>query len=745
MCFSKNNCIFEGQSIFINMLKKTLLFLLVITCSSFAITAQSSKRPKVALVLSGGGAKGFAHLGVLKVLEEEKIPIDIIVGTSIGSIVGGLYAIGYTADDIIKLAKEGNWPELLSDYVPRRELDQISKTEQQRYVISLPVAENKFPALPGGMVNGQNVLNFFCGLMANVPEQADFTKFPVPFACVGTDLETGKEVIMTEGFLPTAIFASMAIPGVFVPGKHNGYLLVDGGLVNNFPTDVAKKMGADIIIGVDLRKDLYQADEIGSLDKLTNQIINFYSLNKDSVNKSLCDIIIRPDINGYNTSSFNRQALDTLMVRGTNSAMAVIDEIRALKIKHRLLYKTIPKKLIEQQKWKINSIKFSGNYAVSDKLLTNMINKTFPGEYSYEDIKQSLNSLYGMGVFKRVYFKLDDDTDGKVLHFFIEEGKAWNLNVGMRLNTRSGISVVLNSTRKDYTKTFGLLSFTADISANPGFSILAELDKERLPKIAIQADGNFNQATIYTTRNNHFDAKLYTTSLKLFTYQPFFRHSIIGGGVKQEFYGGEIFNINGQLPANASTGGGSFFYHLYSYYHFDSLNDYYFPTKGTELYTEFSLTEDLVFDIINPIWLFKNRSAIALSARSTLMLNAYARTLFSDVPIQLGNFIASKDYEVRLNHHLPFYGVPSFWSTGKNTFIGCVEYRANVYKKHHLTLAANVLLHNDKFNQFRSYKSIWGGGITYSYKSPFGPIEFTLGYSDAYRKLVTSVNIGFWF
>ncbi|MDD4198606.1 MAG: patatin-like phospholipase family protein [Paludibacter sp.] len=733
----------KTKSLSVMFRKIFLLFLLLPIL--FVASAQPDERPRVALVLSGGGAKGFAHLGVLKVLEQEEIPIDIIVGTSIGSIVGGLYAIGYSADDIIQLAKDGDWPELLSDYVPRRELNQVSKTEQQRYVISLPIAENKFPVLPGGMVNGQNVLNLFCGLAANLPQHADFSKFPIPFACIGTDLETGKEIVMNEGFLPTAIFSSMAIPGVFVPGKHNGYLLVDGGLVNNFPTDVAKKMGADIIIGVDLRKDLYQAEEIASLDKLTNQIINFYSLNKDSVNKSLCNIIIRPDITGYNTSSFNRQALDTLMKRGTKSAMDVIDQIRALKKNSKLLPRHRPSTFVDQQKWNITGIRFSGNYSISDKLLTSTINKKFPGEYSYEDIKQSINTLYGTGVFKRVYFKLDDDKNGKILNIFIEEGKAWNFNVGIRLNTRSGISVVLNSTRKDYTKTFGLLSFTADVSANPAFSILAELDKEKLPTIAIQADGSFNQATIYSSRNSYFDAKLYNTSLKLYTYQPFLKHSTIGLGIKQEFYGGEVFNINGNNSENFSAGGGNFFYHLYSYYHFDSLNDYYFPTRGAELYTEFSLTEDLVFNIINPIWLLKNRNSIPLSRKSTLMMNAYARTLFSEVPLQLGNFIASKDYEVRFNHHLPFYGLPSFWATGKNTFIGCLEFRSNLYRQHHLSLAANLLFHSNEFNKFESYKSIWGAGLTYSYKSPFGPIEFTLGYSDAYRKIVAAANIGFWF
>ena len=726
------------------MLRK-LFLLLCFACCALITYAQAAERPKVALVLSGGGAKGFAHLGVLKVLEDEKIPIDIIVGTSIGSIVGGLYAIGYTADDIIKLAKEGNWPELLSDYVPRRELDHISKTEQQRYVITLPVAENKFPVLPSGMVNGQNVLNLFCGLAANLPEHADFTQFPIPFACVGTDLETGREVVMTEGFLPTAIFASMAIPGVFVPGRHNGHLLVDGGLVNNFPTDVAKRMGADIIIGVDLRKDLYPADEIVSLDKLTNQIINFYSLDKDSVNKSLCDVIIRPDITGYNTSSFNRQALDTLMVRGTNAAIAVVDQIRELRETHLLRPRQIPTTLVDQQKWHINGIKFSGSYSVSENLLTNMINKTFPGEYSYEEIKHSINSLYGMGVFKRVFFKLDDDIDGKILHFFIEEGKAWNVNVGMRLNTRSGISVVLNSTRKDYTKTFGLLSFTADISANPNFSALAELDKDKLPKIAIQLDGSFNQATIYSSRNRHFDAKLYTSSLKLYTYQPFLKYSIVGAGIKQEFYGGEIFNVQGNMPDNYSAGSGKFYYHLYSYYNFDNLNDFYFPTKGSELYTEFALTEDLVLNVINPVWLLKNRNAIPVSGNSTLMLNTYMRTLFSDVPLQFGNFIASKDYEVRFNHHLPFYGLPSFWATRKNTFIGCVEFRTNFHKQHHLSATANVLFHSDEFNKINAYNTIWGAGVTYAYKSPFGPAGFTLGYSDTFRKMVLSANIGFWF
>jgi len=756
--------------------KLSSLFLSFFCC--VALFPQTPQPPKVALVLSGGGAKGFAHLGVLKVLEEENIPIDIIVGTSIGSIVGGLYAIGYSADEIIQISEEANWTHLLSDFVSRRELTQASKTEQQRYVISLPIAENKFPVLPRGMVNGQNVFNLFCGLAANIPQDADFTTFPISFASVGIDLETGHEVVMKNGFLPSAIYASMAIPGVFVPGHHNGHLLSDGGLVNNFPTNVAKEMGADIIIGVDLRKDLYQADEIVSMDKLSHQIINFYSLNRDSLNRELCDIIIRPDMNGYDIHSFNRQAQDTLMMRGRASTLEVLDQIRALKEQYHLRKPEVAVRLTTPDKWNIVGIKFSGNHAVSDNLLMSMVNKKIPGVYSYEKIKESINYMYGMGVFKRVYFTLDDPEvtddgynlenqghlnpreaqDGKdmlhqdaheppdkILNIVIEEDKAWNFNVGLRLNTKSELSMILNSTRKDYSKFIGLLSFTADISKNPYLTVLAELDKAKLPKIAIQADGAYNQTPIFLSKNDYFDADLLTASIKLFTYQPFLNHSTIGLGIKQEFYDVDIHNKNGILNSHYVDENKHFFFHLYGFYQFDNLNDFYFPTRGSDVFTEFSLTKDVVLNRINPIWLLKNRNAIPLHKNSTLLLNAYARTLFSDVPIHLGNFVASKDYELRFNHHLPFYGLPSSWSTAKNTFIGAIEFRQHLYKRHYVTAAANILFHGEEFNDINTYKAIYGAGLTYEFRSPFGPMGFTLGYADAYRKLVVSANLGFWF
>jgi NTE family protein len=724
---------------------RQLLVTILLFSGFLTAFSQSTQRPKVAVVLSGGGAKGFAHIGVLKVLEKEGIPIDIMVGTSIGSIVGGLYALGYTADDIEKIAKRSNWTEFLSDYVPRTELDQNSKIEHQRYVFNLPVSEKNLFTLPGGVVNGQNVLNYFCGMAGNLPIDVDFTKLPIAYACVGTDLLTGNEIVMKSGYLPTAIFSSMAIPGVFVPAKHNGNVLVDGGLVNNFPADVAKGMGADIIIGVDLRKDLYSAEEVGSIDRLTAQIISFYSLRKDSVNYSYCNIVIKPDINGYNTSSFYKEAVDTLLMRGTASANAVIDEIRELKRKYNLQPRPVSRELIQVDQWDITDIRISGNYSMPPRLLIDVFNLDVPGRYTYNEIKKSVNNLYGMGVFKRVYFVLEDNENGKTLTINLEESKAWDINVGMRLNTRDGVSVVLNSTRKDYTKTFGLLSFTADISAHPRFNFLAELDKRNLPKLALMVDGLYTDLAVHAPDNNFYRTRLYTGAVKLYTYQPLFNYSILGAGIKQEFYSGMLYGSTGEggfnIPDNQR-----FLTHFYGYYHFDNLDDYYFPTVGSEIYAEASIAQYKNFNVINPIVLLKFRKAIKINDQMTLMANVNARSLLSDAsPAPLLNYIANRDYEITLSHHLPFYGMPTLWATERTTIIGGMVLRKRVYRQHYVSVATNLLFHNDVIFDFENYKSIFGVGLTYSYKSPFGPVELTIGFADKYKKVTASANVGFWF
>jgi NTE family protein len=315
----------------LNMLIPILLFVLM----SGSIEGQSSvdqlKRPKVALVLSGGGAKGFAHIGVLKVLEREGIPVDMIVGTSIGGLVGGIYSLGYSAKQLEDICKAQDWQTLLLDELPRLYLSKDDRALQQKYLFNLHIDEKKKITLPQGVIKGQNVLNLLCGLTGNVPSDMDFSKLPIPYACVAANLETGKEVVLTQGSLPTAMYASMAVPGVFQYPEREDLILIDGGVVNNFPVDVAKRMGADIIIGVDLSDKFYERERIKSMQEVFIQLIGFLDQSKDSVNARLCDLIIKPDITGFSLMSFNREAVDTLIMRGEASAEKVVEKIRKLK------------------------------------------------------------------------------------------------------------------------------------------------------------------------------------------------------------------------------------------------------------------------------------------------------------------------------------------------------------------------------------------------------------------------------
>ena len=725
-------------------MKRAFLIIVLLAIGFRICSSQPSDRPKVAVVLSGGGAKGFSHIGVLKVLEEEGIPIDIIVGTSMGSLIGGLYSIGYSADEIRDLSHNANWSELLSDRIPRKELDQYSRIERQRYMLSIPLTKGIKYVMPKGIIRGQNVINLFCGLTANVPANANFNDFPVSFACVSTDLETGEEVLLNSGFLPTALFSSMAIPGVFEPSEYKGRLLVDGGIVNNFPTDVARKMGADIIIGVDISAKLHEAEEIKSISEVVDQLINYFTLRKNFENRKLCDIIIKPDIEGYGTSSFYTSAVDTLINRGMKAARESVGEIRSLKAKYNLQPKQITDSLITQNDWKINKISITGKYSMPENFLREGLELDVPGKYSYNEIKKAINNLYGTGSFKRAYFNLEDNYSGKRLNIMLDEKKKMDVNVGMRLNTRSAVSILLNLTRKDYTKTFGLLSLTADISSNPRLNFLVELDKKNFPKLALMIDGMYANPIVHLNRDYSYPAEIFAGSAKLYSYQRIFQYAIIGGGIKQEFYRGKLYNsISDSSLSYASKEKSITDYMVF--YKYDNFDDYYFPKKGTELYSEVSLSQHGSFSHVDPIVFFKMRNVIKLNSSSALLLNLHGRSVLSDnIPEYLNNFTAGHDYEIAFDPHLPFYGLPAIWSTGKYSYVGLAGVRINI-KRNYITLLGNYLVHNNKFNHFNDYEAIMGYGLTYAYKSAMGPVELTVGYSDRYKKPTLSANLGFWF
>ena len=330
----------------------TLLFLVVLlVCgNSWAQKKVKNEEPEkkiqVALVLCGGGAKGMAHIGVIKKLEEVGIRPDMVLGTSIGALVGGLYAMGYNSAQIDSIVSTADWKYLLSDNIKRADLGFSKKMDEEKFFLNVPLddlrgeiiktkdstkSESKGVfSLPGGFVSGNNVLNLLNGLAIGYQDSIDFNKLPIPYACIATNLATGEEVVLDHGYLPLAMRASMAIPGFFSPVTIDGNVLVDGGVVNNFPVDVARRKGANIVIGVDVQTDLANAEELKGIDAVLMQLISLMGNDKFEENKKNTDIYLHPDVQKFGVLSFNREAVAELLANGYRAADEKDAELRAL-------------------------------------------------------------------------------------------------------------------------------------------------------------------------------------------------------------------------------------------------------------------------------------------------------------------------------------------------------------------------------------------------------------------------------
>ena len=261
-------------------------------------------RPKIGLALSGGGARGAAHVGVLKALEELHVPVDYIAGTSMGAIVGGLYASGMTPEEIEKTLTTADWQTLFTDKPPRKDLPFRRKEDDRRY-LDLQVGVNRQGLHTGlGLITGQHLNAFLETLTLKAGRTEDFDKLPIPFRCVATDIVTGERVVLSSGHLATAIRASMSIPTVFTPVESGDHLLVDGGLTDNLPVDVAKAMGADIVIAVDISTPPLTRDKLTNFLAVSSQMISILMQKNVEDSARQADIFIRPDLKGFKNMNF---------------------------------------------------------------------------------------------------------------------------------------------------------------------------------------------------------------------------------------------------------------------------------------------------------------------------------------------------------------------------------------------------------------------------------------------------------
>jgi len=383
------------------------------------------ERPRIGLALSGGSARGFAHVGVLQVLEEAGVPVDAIAGTSMGSVVGGLYSSGLSTEELRAVAAEVDWGRMFSDAPDRRNLPVERKVEDGRTVFGLPIVDGR-PRLPSGIVQGQRITQLLTGLTWRVHPVRDFRDLPVPFVAIATDAETGEAVVLDHGFLADAIRASLAIPSVFAPVEIDGRYLIDGGIVRNLPTPDVLALGADIVICSDVTKPLATADSLRTLVDVLTQTMAFRTVERRDVDVELCDVMIQPDILGLNSSDFANA--EEIIARGRAAAEAALGELEGLGItglgNARAEIDDDP--LTELAR--VSEVRVEGLERSSEASVRRSLGLDVPAEVDVRDVNEAVSRVYDTGMFQSVSYRLDPAPggSGQVLTVRVKDvGRSW--------------------------------------------------------------------------------------------------------------------------------------------------------------------------------------------------------------------------------------------------------------------------------------------------------------------------------
>lgn len=370
------------------------------------LIAQERTRPKIGLVLGGGGARGIAHIGILKLLDSLQIPVDCIVGTSIGSIGGALYAAGYTGAEIEQLVVSLDWNDLFTDTPSRDLLPYVEKRNSGRFQLRFRL-KGFTPVTPSGLIAGQKVSLLFSRLTFPFEQVTNFDSLPIPYRAVAVDLVTGNEVILSGGSLALAMRASMSIPTVFAPVEYGDSLLIDGGTLNNYPVDVVKAMGADIVIGVNVGSSLKPKNELEGIFSVLEQTINIPGSAREREHIRMTDIYIHPYLSEFTAADFSAQAIPQLIERGTAAAYARLDELVRLKESLTMLEADPPPdRFRPEQKKVIGSLVINRTALFDEHLVKSQLGLSAGDPYDPAEVEHRIEAMRASGKFEYVDYEI---------------------------------------------------------------------------------------------------------------------------------------------------------------------------------------------------------------------------------------------------------------------------------------------------------------------------------------------------
>ncbi len=539
---------------------------------------KEDQRPKIGLALSGGGAKGIAHIGVLRVLENACIRPDYITGTSMGSIMGGLYAIGYTVDELERMVHDIDWNYYFNDELKRTDVPIEERHLADRYQLKFAIEKNKIQ-FPKGFVQGQKIGLLLSYLTFPAHGVKSFDDFPIPFRCVATDAETGEKVVIKDGSLAKAMRASMSLPSIFEPMEHQGKVLLDGGVVQNLPVDEAFEMGADIVIAVDVTSPLYKRKDLVSLVQVLEQTSSYKLAEAVEQQRELADVVISPNTEGYGTLDF--ADVDTLLRRGEEAAEKMLQDI----------VQAVDERYIDQQMsisfgevpypktCKVCQVRIDGVQEKRQNMIANIMQMRKDKEYSIPTIEKRIKQLFGGQFFKDAYYELIPATDGYDLMIDAGVKSGEYLQAAINYDSELKAAILLNATFRNRGITGSKFDFDVKLSENPMFAANYQVYTTAQPNFGIRFSGilNYFPLQLYNTEGSVDDVSKMTHSrISLDLFSSFNNSSMLSSGIGLERTSkrDEIFNRSTEdFGLNQSL--------LHLRYIFDTYDREQFPDKGT--------------------------------------------------------------------------------------------------------------------------------------------------------------------
>jgi len=734
-----------------------------------ALMVNAQDVPKVGLVLSGGGAKGMAHIGVLKVLEEVGIVPDYITGTSMGAVVGGLYACGYSAAQLGEIALTAQWDILLANKTLLSNIAIEHKEYYGRYQLNFPI-DNFSIGLPKGLIEGQELSEFLTMLTTPVHEINDFDSLPIPFRCIGADIATGNPIVLKSGFLAKSIRASMAIPTVFTPVNIDGILLVDGGLVHNFPVQDVIDMGADIVIGVSVGDSLLNENQLKSLVDILAQATFIASYKETQRQITYTDYYINPKVKPYTTASF--EAGDSLILRGEQAARMQYEVLKALADSLKQLRPFEPVVLPEiDSSFKITSVSVIGNEAFSEELIIAKLNIQPGSSLTQAELTSRISAVYGMLNFDRVTYELLHANPGNKLIVNVKESTQGTASFNLHFDSENGAGLMANFTFRNLGLNNTRLTLEGDIAETPyvhgnyflymgknqnhGMSLGVKYFADEIPTF----DFSGNKEIIYKSRLTHF----------YFNYQSTkFQNST---------YGLQFFSELNKLKHVVSDATTRLFekltytnFGVQPYFNLNTFNKKSMPTYGKRLSLSGTVNLHMNGNISEPHAelpdVDPNYTLLSFDAEYEQYFTVHPKiTLFTSHTIRLTNLELSKsnisDYYFSGGFKPNFIHTGEFWGAEKYEFIltsfyrGAGGVRYEMFNKFYLTGALNFLetkypmdwLGNDFFNQSQAAGEDrrFGWFLNATLNTIVGPLSFGIANDFNRSKIHTYLSLGFNF